>query len=137
VGEVEGRVVAFSLPAGTLLTEELLGPAEVPGAGWAVAAVGLEAGQFPPQVQPGSSVLVVAASELDVLSPPPTTAEEEGAAGAGSWSGVVTAVDGGGEGEPTVISLRMAEPDADALASVPAAEVRLILVNGAAGEAGP
>ncbi|MGP4115284.1 SAF domain-containing protein [Streptomyces sp. 4N509B] len=137
-GDVEGRVVAFSLPGGTLLTEELLGPAEVPGPGQAVAAVGLEAGQFPPQVQPGSSVLVVAAAEQDALGAPSTATGQAGTAGAGAaWSGVVAAVDGGGQGEPTVISLRMAEPDANALASVPAAEVRLVLVNGAAaGEAG-
>lgn len=62
-GSVEGRPVAYTLPAGTLLTESVLGSPRVPPAGQAVAAVGLKTGQFPSGLAPGNEVTAVAALE--------------------------------------------------------------------------
>jgi hypothetical protein len=118
LAEVEGQPVAYSLPAGTVLTEEVLGRPQVPAPGEAVAAVALEPGQAPPDVQPGTAVRVVAA------------AEDSTSDVAASWEATVSAVQEGAEGQATVVSLRMAEADAQALAAVPTGELRLVTVAG-------
>lgn len=120
LGEVEGQPVAYSLPAGTVLTEEVLGQPQVPAPGEAVAAVALEPGQFPPDVQPGTAVRVVTAPAEDSTS---DTASAW-------WEATVTAVQEGTEGQATVVSLRMADADAQALAAVPTGELRLVTVAG-------
>jgi hypothetical protein len=120
---VEGRPVAYSLPAGVLLTGDVLGDARVPSAGQAVAAVGLKAGQFPPELQAGNRVTVVAAPEPDATSDSPSTS-------AVSWPGVVTAVRTDEAAQTTVVSLQMQQADARALAGVSAGQVSVVVVPG-------
>lgn len=126
---VVGRPVAYALPAGSLLTRAALGPAQVPAAGQAVAAVGVRAGQFPPDLQSGARVAVLVSAGTDQAA--------AGAAGGGpaageSWTGVVVAVEpgtGGGE-QSTVVSLRLSEPDARAVAAAPAGRLALVVLGG-------
>jgi hypothetical protein len=125
VSTVVGRPVAFTLPAGSLLTRAVLGPAQVPAAGEAVAAVGLKPGQFPPDVQAGARVTVVVSAGTDA-----------GAAGGGglaagtSWTGVVVGVTGGGGEQTTVVSVRMSEADARAVAAAPAGRLTVVVLGG-------
>src|SRR6185437_13557728 len=49
---VVGRSMATSLPAGSLLTPEVLGSALVPGEGQAITALALKPGMFPPELAP-------------------------------------------------------------------------------------
>jgi Flp pilus assembly protein CpaB len=120
---VEGRPVAYSLPAGTPLTRSLLGSAQVPGAGRAVAAVGLKAGQFPPGVQPGNRVTVV-------VAPDGASATNSSSASVSSWNATVTDVRGDGTGESAVLSLEMAEADARQLGAAPAGQISVVVVHG-------
>lgn len=120
---VVGRPVAFALPAGTLLTRGTLGPARVPAAGEAVAAVGLKPGQFPPELEPGAGVAVLVSAGTD-------PGAGSGPAAGTSWSGVVVAVQGGGGEQTTVVSVRMAEADARAVAAAPAGRLSVVMLGG-------
>lgn len=119
---VVGRPVAFSLPAGTLLTRAAIGPAQVPAAGQAVAAVGLKPGQFPPGIEPGAkvAVLVSAGSGAGAGTVPAGT----------SWTGVVVAVHGSAGEQTAVVSVRMAEADARAVAAAPAGQLSVVMLGG-------
>ncbi|MEU6573613.1 SAF domain-containing protein [Streptomyces sp. NPDC046805] len=122
---VEGRPVAYTLPAGTPLTKNLLGEAHVPPAGQAVAAVGLKAGRFPPGVQPGNRVTVVVA---------PTSATDTGSASSSSqasaWDASVTDVRSNSTDQTSVISLQMAQEDARQLAAAPTGQISVVMVHG-------
>jgi len=129
-GSVVGRPVAYALPAGSLLTHAVLGPAQVPAAGEAVAAVGLRAGQFPPDLQPGARVAVLVSAGADPAAggggggggTPPTVGT--------SWTGVVLGVEVGGGEQTTVVSLRLSEADARAVAAVAAGRLTLVVLGG-------
>ncbi|MDT0307273.1 SAF domain-containing protein [Streptomyces sp. DSM 44917] len=121
--EVEGRTAAYSLPAGTVLTSEVLGEPRVPPAGQAVSAIPLARGQFPPGLQPGNTVRVVAA-------PAEGEGSEAGAPVAPSWTAVVTAVEGADERGEAVATLQMDADQAQAMAGWPAGELRLVIVAG-------
>lgn len=123
--KVEGRPVAYSLPAGALLTGDLLGDARVPPAGQAVAAVGLKAGQFPPELQAGNRVTVV-------VAPTPGATTDTPSASAASWQAVVTGVRTDDSAQTTVVSLQMAQADAQALAAEPVGQVSVVVVHGSA-----
>ncbi len=58
---VLGHPAAASLPAGSLLTSAVAGPAASPAAGQALLGVALKPGQYPPDLAPGQSVEVLAA----------------------------------------------------------------------------
>lgn len=120
---VVGRPVAFSLPAGTLLTRAALGPAQTPAAGAAVAAAGLKPGQFPPEIEPGARVAVLVAAGSNPAGAAP-------AAGT-SWTGVVVAVAGSAGEQTTVVSVRMSEADARAMAAAPPGQLSVVLLGGA------
>lgn len=122
-GTVVGHPAAYSLPAGALLTRDLLGSAQVPPTGQAEAAVGLKSGQFPPGLQPGNRVSVVAAPSGDAT---------DGATNPGStsWTGIVTGVRADGAAQTTVVSLQMAQADAQALAAQPAGQINVVIVSG-------
>ncbi|WP_425838336.1 hypothetical protein [Streptomyces fractus] len=121
---VEGRPVAYSLPAGALLTEAVVGEAaRVPPPGKAIAAVGLKAGQFPPGLQPGNRVTVVMTSRAsgDTAST---------AASATSWRATVMAVETPPNEQTTVASLQMDGGAARQLATAGEGEVAVFIVNG-------
>ncbi|MEU5437700.1 SAF domain-containing protein [Streptomyces sp. NPDC020719] len=121
---LEGRPVAYALPAGALLTESVLGSPKVPSAGQAVAAVGLKDGQFPAGLQPGSRVAVV------------TAAENGGAAaasGSASWRATVTDIRSVRDDRTTVVTLQLGEGDARGLAAAAEGRIRLVVVHGGEG----
>lgn len=123
LSQVEGRPMAYSLPAGAVLTREALGEARVPPAGRAVAAVGLEEGQFPAAVKPGNRVLVVIAPEADAGSDGEATEPS-------AQSATVTEVRDEESGDTTVLSLQMTETDARQVAAAPQGRVSVVVVPG-------
>jgi len=120
---VVGRPVAFSLPAGSLLTRAQVGSAQLPAAGEAVAAVGVKPGQFPPDVQPGARVAVLVSAGTD-------TGTGGGPAAGTSWTGVVVGVTAGGGDQTTVVSVRTSEADARAVAAAPAGRLTVVVLGG-------
>ncbi|MEO3852615.1 SAF domain-containing protein [Streptomyces sp. B8F3] len=122
--EVIGQRIAYTLPEGALLTKEVLGRSQVPAAGEAVAAVALEPGQFPPGVQPGTAVRVIAAGADEAASDTDTPT--------GTWPAVISAVHNPDEGQVTVVSLQMGDADAQALAAIPDGELSVVTVAGGA-----
>lgn len=120
-----GSPLAYSLPAGALLTKDLLGPARVPPPGQAVAAVGLTAGHFPPDLQPGNRVTVVVAPTGDAATGTPAVT-------ASQWAATVTGVHADATNQTTVVSLQLADGDARQLAAAPAGQVSVVIVPGGA-----
>ncbi|MFD4636885.1 hypothetical protein ACFWN2_06190 [Lentzea sp. NPDC058436] len=112
---VVGRQVAYSLPVGVLLTDDVLGPPQVPGEGRAIAALGLKPGQFPPELSAGSNVAVLA------------SAPNEGSS-TNSWRAVVVSVDR--TDQTPVISVELTEVDARELSSTPADKIAVLMVGG-------
>ncbi|WP_256789621.1 SAF domain-containing protein [Frankia sp. AvcI1] len=120
---VLGKPVAYSLPAGTVLSRAAVGVAQVPPSGEAIAAVALKAGQFPSGLSSGSRVTVVVAPATSAVS---TAA----AGGARSWPATVVAVVAADTEQTTVVSLQLAEADAHALAAAPAGQIGVVTVHG-------
>lgn len=118
---ITGRTVAASLPAGVLLTRDLLGTARVPGTGRAVAALALEPGQVPPDTGPGSHVLVVLAADPETTS---------GAVLDADWPGVVVGVIRDANDNSLVVSVELNDADARHVASAPAGRLSVVLVPG-------
>ncbi|WP_405657772.1 SAF domain-containing protein [Streptomyces sp. NBC_00079] len=125
---VEGRPVAYSLPAGALLTQSVLGSPSVPPAGQAVAAVGLKTGQFPAGLQRGSRVVVVVAPDSGGSAGASSTG-----GGAASWQATVADVQGFRDDQMTVVTLQLAETDAQRLAAAEEGTVRIVVVHGGGG----
>lgn len=127
--KVVGQPVVTSLPAGSLLSPQLVGSAPLVPAGQAVASVALRPGAFPREVAPGAAVLVVSAQ---------TSSAAGGSAGVppaaeavAVWPATVVSVTGGDHQEATtVVSVQLAETAARQVAAVPAGQVALVLVPG-------
>ena len=119
---VVGQPIAFSMPAGSLLTRSVLGTPQVPAPGMAIAAVGLKAGQFPPDLTPGTTVLVI-------TTPPQgaTTSTQTGQTSV--WPAVVTGIASSETEQTTVVSLQLSESDARALASAPAGQLSMVAIS--------
>jgi hypothetical protein len=120
---VVGQPVAYSLPAGSLVTRSVLGSPHVPPPGEAIAAVGLKAGQFPPDLSPGTTVAVL-------TTPMQSVASGAASGQTSSWTAVVTGISPGRNDQTTVVSLQLSEPDARALASAPAGQLSLVAIAG-------
>jgi hypothetical protein len=121
---VVGRVVSASLPAGSLLTPDVLGGGSVPGAGRGVAALALKAGQFPPEIAPGARVSVVSV-------PSSTSASAGSSASSGlarTWTATVISVTGRANEQTTVVSVELGESDALEVAAVPAGQVSVVML---------
>jgi hypothetical protein len=123
VSTVLGQPVAFSLPAGSLVTAAVLGSPQLPPAGKAIAAVGLKAGQFPPDLSPGTAVDVIA-------TPAQNTTSGTSAGQTTSWTAVVTGVSPSQDGTTTVVALQLSESDAMAVASASAGQLSLVAIPG-------
>ena len=126
---VEGHPLAYSLPAGALLTRDVLGEPRVPPAGQAVAAVGLKAGQFPPGLQPGNRVAVVVAPNGNAVASA-SSSSASSPAPPSSWSATVTAEQADATAQTTVVALQMTDADARQLAAAPAGQISVVMVNG-------
>jgi hypothetical protein len=124
---ITGRTATASLPAGVLLTRDLLGTTRVPGNGRAVAALALQPGQSPPDIGPGSHVLVVLASDPDTTT---GNGAGGGAVSDSAWPGVVVGVTRGANDNSLVVSVEFSDTDARHVASAPAGQLSVVLVSG-------
>lgn len=120
---VVGQPVAFSLPAGSLVTRSVLGSPQVPARGTAIAAVGLKSGQFPPDLTPGTTVLVLTTPSQGATTGTQNTQPSV-------WTAVVTGVASRETEQTTVVSLQLSESDAQALASAPAGQLSVVAISG-------
>jgi hypothetical protein len=124
---VVGAPVAVPLVAGARLTRAEVGSTAPVASGSDVVAVGLKAGQYPPDLAPGDRVRVV-----PVTSPSSSPGTPTGSA----VSATVLAVDVASvaSDSPTVFSLEVSRSDADEVAALAAAnEASLIQVGSGAG----
>jgi hypothetical protein len=124
---VVGSPVAVPLVAGSLLTRAELGSTAPVASGSDVVAVGLKAGQYPPDLAPGDRVQVV-----PVTSPSSSSLTPIGS----PVSATVLAVDVASveSDSPTVFSLEVSRRNADEVAALAAAnEASLIQVASGAG----
>ena len=124
---VVGSTVAVPLVAGALLTRAEVGSTAPVASGSDVVAVGLKAGQYPPDLAPGDRVQVV-----PVTSPSSSSLTPAGT----PVSATVLAVDVASveSDSPTVFSLQVSRRDADEVAALAAAnEASLIQVGSGAG----
>jgi hypothetical protein len=124
---VVGSPVAVPLVAGSLLTRAELGTTAPVASGSDVVAVGLKAGQYPPDLAPGDRVQVVPVTSPSSSSLTPTGRPV---------SATVLAVDAASveSDSPTVFSLEVSTSDADEVAALAAAnEASLIQVGSGAG----
>jgi len=124
---VVGSPVAVPLVAGSLLTRVELGSTAPVASGSDVVAVGLKAGQYPPDLAPGDRVQVVPVTSPSSSSLTPTGSPV---------SATVLAVDVASveSDSPTVFSLEVSRGDADEVAALAAAnEASLIQLGSGAG----
>lgn len=121
---VVGQPVAFSLPAGSLVTRSVLGVPLIPLPGKAIAAVGLKPGQFPPDLSPGTTVTV-----LTTQGQGTTPGTATGTGQTSSWTAVVAGVATRETEQTTVVSLQLSESDARALAAAPAGQLSLVAIS--------
>jgi hypothetical protein len=124
---VVGSPVAVPLVAGSLLTRAELGSTAPVASGSDVVAVGLKAGQYPPDLTPGDRVQVVPVTSPSSSSLTPTGSPV---------SATVLAVDVASveSDSPTVFSLEVSRGDADEVAALAAAnEASLIQLGSGAG----
>ncbi len=128
---VLGRPVALPLAAGTLLTETELGTGMVPPAGSAVVGVALKAGQYPPELSPGDTVLIVTAAGTGVGA-----ASSSGTAPSMTATVVGIQVAPADSSAATVVSLQVSEADAPSVAAAGGSgDVSLVLVSAQGGGA--
>lgn len=121
---VVGKTMSTSLPAGSLLTPEAIAASLLPDQGQAIAALALKAGQFPPEISPGSHVLVVFASgQMSAASPSPRSGDASWV-----WPAVVTSVSAPANEQTTVVSVEVSEPAARQMAAMPLGQVSLVML---------
>ncbi|MFD2419000.1 SAF domain-containing protein [Amycolatopsis pigmentata] len=121
-----GRTLSVSLPAGALLTRDAVSGAGLPAAGQAIAALPLKAGQFPPQVSPGSHVSVVfvpGQTGTAMASPPSPDAMSV-------WPAVVAAVTSSPNQQTSVVSVQLSQAAALQIAAVTAGQLSIVMLSG-------
>ncbi|GLY71370.1 SAF domain-containing protein [Amycolatopsis taiwanensis] len=123
---VVGKTMSTSLPAGALLTPDAVSGAGVPAAGQALAALSLKAGQFPPEVSPGThvSVVFVPSQAGAALASPPSPYSTT------VWPAVVTSVIAPPNQQNTVISVQVSPAAAHQIAAVPAGQLSIVMLPG-------
>lgn len=115
---VIGQTVPTSLPAGELITPELLADNATPPVGSAIAALSLRPGQFPPQASPGTQVSIVFVPGQDST------------AGSRVWQAMVSSVVPAVQDQNTVVSVQLGSQDAEQIAAVPAGQLSLVIRGG-------
>lgn len=120
-GSVVGQQVALPLVPGALLTRREVGPASFPPAGQQVIAVAVKTGQYPAEMAAGAHVVV-------------GTAPAPGSSGpvavlplSAAPSAVVLSITPGTDSGTGSVSLLADAGAASAIASIPAAQVQLVL----------
>jgi hypothetical protein len=120
---VLGRPMATTLGPGALLTPASVGVVAIPADGQAVTAIGVKAGQFPPELAAGSPVTVI----VNAAGPTTGGASAGGPAPGASWPATVVSVSHPGTEQTTVVSLSLDTAAAAAVAQVPAGQLALVL----------
>jgi len=134
---VLGRPVSVPLVAGALLTPSEIGATAPVASGSDVVAIGLKAGQYPPDLAAGDRVQVVPVTTWS--SSPVSVATDSGSGGTSTEhpvSATVLAVDvaAADSDNPTVFSLQVSTASADKVAALAAAnEASLIQVGSGPG----
>lgn len=114
---VVGSTVAESLPAGTLLTEQMLGSPSIP-AGSVTVAVPVKEGEFPPRLGAGASVALYASGS----TPSASSASTDG--GSALARGVVLEVDPAQAADGSaVVTVQIPQSGAEAVAQAQAVDV--------------
>lgn len=126
VSTVVGRTMATSLPAGSLLTPDMLGTALVPGEGQAITALALKPGMFPPELTPGARVAVVFVPNSATGPSTPFTSPNV----PGTWQATVTGVTTRADDQVTVVSLQLTEAAAPQVAAIPTGQLSLVMLPG-------
>lgn len=127
---VVGKTMSTSLPAGSLLTPDAITASLLPGPGQAIAALALKTGQFPPEISPGSHVLVVfVPAQAGVASTSPRSGDAPW-----EWPAVVTGVSAPANEQTTVVSVELGESAARQVAAVPSGQLSVVLLATAGGE---
>ena len=119
---VVGRLVAADLPAGVLLSHRLLGAAPAPAVGRAVAAIALQPGQAPLDVQPGAHVLVVLAADPNAEATTTRPLSE--------WPGIVADIARDVNADRLVVSVDLDKNDARSVAAAPVGRLSVVVVAG-------
>lgn len=119
---VLGNPVAYSLPAGTLLSRSALGSPQVPPAGHGVVAVAVEAGQAPPDLAPGTTVSIVVNPGSGLSS---TTGS---VTSGGPWQASVVSVTPQVNDQTTVVSVQLPTASAEQVAAMPPGQLSLVAV---------
>lgn len=129
VSTVVGQTMATSLPAGSLLSFEVLGTGPVPTRGRAVAALALKEGQFPPEISPGAEVSVVFVSNLsaEVGGSQPSMGD------LAEWPATVISVSVPPNGQATIVSVELEEAAAREVAAVPPGQLSVVLLPAGGG----
>lgn len=123
-----GKRMSTNLPAGALLSAADVG-GSVPADGQAIAALALKAGQFPPEISPGTHVsLVLVPNRTGAAFVDPSSLDASMA-----WSAVVVGVLSPPNEQSTVVSLQMAEDTARLVAAVPAGQLALVMLSSGGG----
>lgn len=125
--EVVGSTAAVDLRAGSLVTEAVLGPAEVPATGESVVALEVKPGRYPPRLRAGASVRIVPVASPDADKSPVEAPE-------GGWEAVVldVAVSQAAQ-SATVVTLRMPDEDAGQVAALADDAASVVLTSGGGG----
>lgn len=124
-----GKRMSTSLPAGALLSTADVGGTAVPTEGQAIAALALKAGQFPPEISPGthvSLVFVPRRTGVAFVDPPSLDASL-------AWPAVVVDVLTSPNEQATVVSVQMAEDIARQVAAVQAGQLALVMLASGGG----
>lgn len=121
---VVGRTMATTMPAGSLLTPEVLSGALVPGPGQAIAALALKPGAFPPELAPGAQVAVV------LMPSPGSSSSFASPTGPSAWQATVTSVTARSDEQVTIVSLQLAETAARQVAAVPVGQLSVVMLPG-------
>jgi hypothetical protein len=140
---VVGKTMSTSLPAGALLTLDAVSGAGMPAEGEAIAALSLKAGQFPPEVAPGTHVSVVqvpgsAGATVSSNPSPSDSAPESTSESATGFTtdattvgpAVVASVTTPPDEQTTVVSVQLPEDAARQVAAVPAGQLSIVMLSG-------
>lgn len=126
---VVGKTMSTGLPAGALLTLDAVSGTGIPAEGQAIAALSLTAGQFPPEVSPGThvSVVFVPRQAGTTASSPPEPDSTT------LWPAVVTSVSSQANQQTTVVSVQLSETAAHQVAAVPAGQLSIVMLPAGGG----
>ena len=118
----------MSLPAGALLTRSEIGAATMP-TGQALVAIAVKAGQFPPSLAAGAHVHLILMPSSTALTGA-TATPSASPTGPSGWVAVVTDVQTLPNEQGSVVSVLLAQADAEQVASIASGQINIVVVAG-------